>query len=68
MTRQFTPKATLTSDNAPFYGYLIALYTSYENKNVFAGNNREETMQSADIQFVMDYRAFFNAMMCVIFI
>ena len=41
-----------------FYGYLIALYTSYENTNVFAANIREETLQSADIQSVTDYRAF----------
>ena len=48
----------MTSDNVLFYGYLIALDTSYENINVFAGNIREETLQSDDIQSVTDYRAF----------
>ena len=58
LSRQFTPKATLTSENVLFYGYLIPLYTSYQNTNVFAGNIREETLQSADIQSVTDYRDF----------
>ena len=58
LSRQITPKATLTSDNVLFYGYLIALDTSYENTNVFAENIREETLQSDDIQSVTDYRAF----------
>ena len=51
-------KATLTSNKALFYGYLIAVYTSYKSTNVFAVNIREETLQSANIQPVTDYRAF----------
>ena len=35
-----------------------ALYTSYETTSVFAVNIREETLQSANIQSVMDFRAF----------
>ena len=54
----YTHLPFLTSDNALIYGYLIALYTSYENTNVFAGNIREEPLHSDNIQFVTDYRAF----------
>ena len=49
LSRQFTPKATLTSDNVLFCEYLIALDTSYEITNVLAGYIREETLQSDDI-------------------
>ena len=47
-----------TSDKVLFYVYLIALYTSYENRNVFAVTIREEVLQSANIQSFTDYRAF----------